>query len=224
MRPLIGNDWDLILKAYFASESFSVLSDFLDQAYDSSRIIYPPVEKIFSAFSLTPYSQVKVVIFGQDPYHGPNQAHGLAFSVSETAKIPPSMRNIFKELAHDLGSPIPPHGNLTKWANQGVLLLNTVLTVEAGQANSHRGLGWEELTQEVIRQLNQHSDPIVFILWGASARNYKKLIDLEKHTTLEAPHPSPLSSYRGFFGSKPFSQTNDLLRSWGREPIDWELS
>lgn len=223
MKPLIGNDWDLLLQPYFMSVGFEVLADFLAQASDDSRTIYPPAEDVFTAFSLTPYSAVKVVIFGQDPYHGPNQAHGLAFSVSESAKIPPSLRNIFKELADDLGESVPAHGNLTKWAKQGVLLLNTALTVEAGQANSHRGLGWEELTQEVIRQLNQHPDPIVFILWGASAREYKKLINLEKHATLEAPHPSPLSSYRGFFGSKPFSQTNDLLISWGREPIAWEL-
>lgn len=222
MIPKIGNDWDQVLQSYFASEDFQKMTADLAQRFES-QLIYPTKDEVFTALKLTPYADVKVVIFGQDPYHGPNQAHGLAFSVNKAAKIPPSLRNIYKELVDDLAVPMPTHGNLNNWAKQGVLLLNTVLTVEAGQANSHRGLGWEGLTEEIIRQLNLHNEPIVFILWGASARNFKKLIDLEKHTTIEAPHPSPLSSYRGFFGSKPFSRTNNQLLAWGRKPIDWEI-
>lgn len=223
MKPNIGNDWDLVLKDYFVREDFIKLTRFLERAYQT-QTIYPAADEVFTALKLTPYSNVKVVIFGQDPYHGPNQAHGLAFSVDKQAKIPPSLRNIYKELVDDLGVSIPSQGNLSNWAKQGVLLLNTVLTVEAGQANSHHNLGWEGLTEEIIRQLNLHSEPIVFILWGASARRFKKLIDLQKHATIEAPHPSPLSAYRGFFGSKPFSQANQQLIAWGREPIDWEVT
>lgn len=223
MQINIGNDWEQVLAGYFGSEAFRRLSEVVDQAYASSTI-YPAASDIFTALRLTPYANVKVVIFGQDPYHGPNQAHGLAFSVDKQVKIPPSLRNIYKEMADDLGVAVPAHGNLSEWAEQGVLLLNTALTVEAGKANSHRGLGWEKLVEEIVGQLNQHPEPIVFILWGASARDYKQLIDLTKHTTIEAPHPSPLSAYRGFFGSKPFSQTNQLLESLGREPIDWKIS
>lgn len=222
MLPTIGNDWEQVLKDYFVSEDFKKITLFLEQTYQT-QTIYPTEQDVFTALKLTPYKNVKVVIFGQDPYHGPNQAHGLAFSVNKQAKIPPSLRNIYKELVDDLGVSKPTHGNLTKWAEQGVLLLNTVLTVEGGQANSHRGLGWEKLTEEIIKKLNDHQESIVFILWGASARNYKKLIDLDKHRILEAPHPSPLSSFRGFFGSKPFSQANAQLIAWGRQPIDWEI-
>lgn len=218
----IGNDWEQVLASYFAREDFKQLIRLLEEIY-GSQTIYPAADHIFTALKLTPFSKVKVVIFGQDPYHGPNQAHGLAFSVNQEAKIPPSLRNIYKELVADLGVPLPTHGDLSSWAQQGVLLLNAVFTVEAGKANSHRGIGWEGLSEEIVRQLNDRSEPIVFILWGASARRYKGLISQEKHAIIEGPHPSPLSAYRGFFGSKPFSQVNQQLVAWGKEPIDWEI-
>lgn len=218
----IGNDWEQVLASYFAREDFKQLIRLLEEIY-GSQTIYPAADHIFTALKLTPFSKVKVVIFGQDPYHGPNQAHGLAFSVNQEAKIPPSLRNIYKELVADLGVPLPTHGDLSSWAQQGVLLLNAVFTVEASKANSHRGIGWEGLSEEIVRQLNDRSEPIVFILWGASARRYKGLISQEKHAIIEGPHPSPLSAYRGFFGSKPFSQVNQQLVAWGKEPIDWEI-
>ena len=183
--------------------------------------IFPKKEDIFNAFHYTPYEETKVVILGQDPYHGPNQAHGFSFSVKPNVAIPPSLRNIFKELNADLDIPIPNHGFLVNWANQGVLLLNTVLTVRAHQANSHRGKGWEMFTDEVIKVLNERKQPIVFILWGKNAQVKKAMIDSRKHFILEAPHPSPLSAHRGFFGSKPFSKTNQFLQSIGKEPINW---
>ena len=185
--------------------------------------IFPPANEVFNAFHLTPLKDVKVVIFGQDPYHGENQAHGLCFSVKPNVDIPPSLVNIYKELHDDLGCAIPSHGYLEKWAKQGVLLLNTVLTVRAHMANSHRGIGWEEFTDAAIKVLNAQDRPIVFILWGRPAQMKKVMLNNPKHLILEAPHPSPLSAYRGFFGSKPFSQANDFLVSNGLEAIDWQI-
>lgn len=185
--------------------------------------VYPKQEDIFNALKYTPYDQVKVVILGQDPYHGPGQAHGLCFSVAKGIKPPPSLVNIFKELQRDLGLAIPTHGCLEHWARQGVLLLNTVLTVEAGQPQSHAALGWETFTDAIIASLNQHTTPIVFLLWGSAAQKKAALIDTRKHVILRAPHPSPLSAHRGFLGCGHFSQTNKILGANGQQPIDWSL-
>ena len=185
--------------------------------------IFPPREEIFSALRLTPYNQVRVVIIGQDPYHDDDQAHGLAFSVRRGIKIPPSLRNIYKELEFDLDIPQAEHGYLVKWAEQGVLLLNTVLTVRAHQANSHRKKGWEEFTDAVIKAVNRKSEPVCFVLWGGPAGKKADLIDQDKHLVITAPHPSPLSSHRGFFGSKPFSTINKFLSANGMEKINWDL-
>ena len=195
---------------------------FLKKEY-SNYTIFPEKDNIWTAFQWTDYEDVKVVILGQDPYHGEGQAHGLSFSVQPQVKIPPSLKNIYKELEDDLGIPPVSHGYLKSWAEQGVFLLNAVLTVREGQANSHRGKGWEELTDFAIASLNERKEPIVFILWGASARKKQALIDTTKHYILTSPHPSPLSAYRGFFGSKPFSKANELLIASGQEPIDWQL-
>ncbi len=178
---------------------------------------------IFNALHYTDFAKVKVVILGQDPYHGPNQAHGLSFSVNPGIAIPPSLKNIYKELADDIGCPIPNHGYLKKWAVEGVLLLNNVLTVRAGQAHSHKGQGWETFTDNVIKSLNQKETPVVYILWGAAAQKKQALIDMSKHFVLKSPHPSPLSAHRGFFGSQPFSKTNELLEKAGQQRIDWEI-
>ena len=187
------------------------------------HLVFPPADDVFNAYSLTPLKDVKVVIIGQDPYHNVGQAHGLCFSVRPDVEIPPSLVNIYKELQDDLGCYIPNNGYLVKWAKQGVLLLNTVLTVRAHQANSHRGLGWEEFTDATIRVLNEQDRPIVFILWGSPAQKKKAMLNNPKHLILEAPHPSPLSAYRGFFGSKPFSKTNEFLIQNQLEPIDWQI-
>ena len=192
------------------------------QEYNTTQI-FPPADDIFNAFHLTPLNQVKVVIIGQDPYHEPGQAHGLCFSVKPGVDIPPSLVNIYKELQDDCGCYIPNNGYLVKWAEQGVLLLNTVLTVRAHRANSHQGQGWEEFTNAAIRALNTQDRPIVFILWGKPAQTKKSMLNNPHHLILEAPHPSPLSAYRGFFGSRPFSRTNDFLKSKGVEPIDWQI-
>ncbi|HAP8547220.1 uracil-DNA glycosylase, partial [Enterococcus faecium] len=189
----------------------------------ASQKIHPDMYHIYEALELTPYEEVKVVILGQDPYHGENQAHGLSFSVQPGVKIPPSLRNIYKELYDDLGIAPVQHGNLVSWAKQGVLLLNTVLTVREGQAYSHRGKGWERLTDTIIEKLNEREKPIVFILWGKPAQEKIKMIDKSRHIIITSPHPSPLSASRGFFGSKPFSKTNDALLALGEEPIDWQL-
>ncbi|WP_440055350.1 uracil-DNA glycosylase [Pseudoalteromonas sp. T1lg65] len=186
--------------------------------------VFPPQEQVFEAFKVTPFEQVKVVILGQDPYHGPNQAHGLCFSVLPGIKPPPSLNNMYKELAQDIsGFTIPNHGYLLKWAEQGVLLLNTVLTVEQGQAHSHKHLGWERFTDVVVNQLNEHAEGIVFLLWGSHAQKKGKTIDKNRHHVLHAPHPSPLSAHRGFFGSGHFSKANTLLSQMGKQPIDWTL-
>ena len=220
---MITNDWLPAVREEFAKPYYRQLYQFVKEEY-SRTVVYPPAEDIFNALHFTPLSEVKVLILGQDPYHNEHQAHGLSFSVLPDQKeIPPSLQNIYKELHDDLGCTIPNHGCLTKWAEQGVLMLNTVLTVRAHQANSHKDIGWEEFTDAAIMALNSQDRPIVFILWGAPAQRKARMLNNPKHLILKAPHPSPLSAYRGFFGSKPFSQTNDYLRAHGIEPIDWQI-
>ena len=219
----IGNDWDEILDDLFKSENYLKIREFLKTEY-STRDIYPSMYDIFNAFKFTPYSNVKAVILGQDPYHEPGQAHGLCFSVQDGVKLPPSLVNIYKEIKSDLGITEPDNGNLTKWAKQGVLLLNTSLTVRRGAANSHKDCGWTQFTDEVIKKLAAREKPMVFILWGANARSKKAFIDGKRHLILESAHPSPLSCYNGFFGSRPFSKTNDFLVANGETPIDWNLN
>lgn len=222
MKDILKNDWKEILNEEFEKDYYKKLRHFLVSEY-KTKTIYPDMYDIFNALHYTPYKDVKVVILGQDPYHGPNQAHGLSFSVKPGVTPPPSLRNIFKELHNDLGCYIPNNGYLKKWADQGVLLLNTVLTVQAGNANSHKGKGWDIFTDKIISALNERKDPIVFILWGNNAISKKKLITNKNHFIIQSVHPSPLSASRGFFGSKPFSKTNDFLTSIGKEPIDWQI-
>lgn len=217
-----GNDWQTLLKPEFESDYYLKLRDFLKEEY-SCHTVYPDMYDIFNAFKYTSYSDVKIVILGQDPYHQPGQAHGLAFSVKQGINPPPSLVNIYKELKSDLGIDIPSHGCLQKWAKQGVLLLNTSLTVRAGEPMSHKNHGWEIFTDSVIKILNNRSKPIIFMLWGSFARSKKILISSPPHFILEAAHPSPLSAYNGFFGCKHFSKANEILKSIGVEPIDWEL-
>lgn len=214
--------WKEILDEERSKSYFLKLNDFLDKEY-SEHTIYPARADIGSALRATPYNEVKVVILGQDPYHGPGQAHGMSFSVKPGVAIPPSLRNMFKELWEDIGCPLPTSGYLESWAKQGVLLLNTVLTVREGEANSHKGQGWEVLTDTIITKLSDRVEPIIFVLWGKPAQLKKKLIDTSKHVILEAPHPSPLSAHRGFFGSKPYSKINAQLAAWGEKPIDFCL-
>lgn len=218
----IHNNWKPIIEEAISTSTFQKLCKFLKEEY-SNYTVFPTKENIWTAFQWTDYEDVKVVILGQDPYHGEGQAHGLSFSVQPQVKIPPSLRNIYKELKDDLGIPSVNHGYLKSWAEQGVFLLNAVLTVRSGEANSHQGKGWEELTNFAISSLNEREEPIVFILWGASARKKEVLIDTDKHYVITSAHPSPLSAYRGFFGSKPFSKTNELLKASGQEPINWQL-
>lgn len=219
---MIDNDWLAELETEFRKPYYKTLYEFVKTEYNTTQV-FPPAAEIFNAFHLTPLSQVKVVILGQDPYHNVGQAHGLCFSVKPEVDIPPSLVNIYKELQDDLGCYIPNNGYLVKWAKQGVLLLNTVLTVRAHQANSHRGKGWEEFTDAAIQALNRQDRPIVFILWGRPAQTKKRMLSNPNHLILEAPHPSPLSAYNGFFGSKPFSQTNRFLQEHGEAPIDWQI-
>lgn len=218
----ISNDWLEPLSPEFKKPYYAKLYKTVQQEY-STRLIFPPANDIFNAFDFTPLSEVKVVILGQDPYHGDGQAHGLCFSVKPDVEIPPSLVNIYKELHDDLGCYIPNNGYLEKWARQGVMLLNTVLTVRAHQANSHRGIGWEEFTDAAIRVLNEQDRPIVFLLWGKPAQMKKSMLHNPKHLILEAPHPSPLSAYRGFFGCRHFSRTNEFLKENGLTPIDWQI-
>lgn len=218
----INNDWLDALREEFRKPYYAQLHKKVLEEY-RTHVIFPPADDIFNAFHLTPLRNVKVVILGQDPYHNVGQAHGLCFSVKPDVEIPPSLVNIYKELQDDIGCTIPNHGYLTKWAEQGVLMLNTVLTVRAHQANSHHGIGWEEFTDAAIRAVNAQDRPIVYILWGRPAQAKKTMLNNPKHLILEAPHPSPLSAYRGFFGSKPFSQTNEFLKANGVEPIDWQI-
>lgn len=219
---MIENDWLAELGSEFSKPYYKTLYEFVKTEYNTVQV-FPPADDIFNAFHLTPLSQVKVVILGQDPYHNVGQAHGLCFSVKPDVDIPPSLVNIYRELQDDLGCYIPNHGYLVKWAKQGVLLLNTVLTVRAHQANSHKGKGWEEFTDAAIQALNRQDRPIVFILWGRPAQTKKRMLNNLHHLILEAPHPSPLSAYNGFFGSKPFSQTNRFLQEHGIAPIDWQI-
>ena len=218
----IANDWLEPLKPEFSKQYYRDLYEKVVEEY-KTHLIFPPSDDIFNAFALTPLKDVKVVIIGQDPYHNVGQAHGLCFSVRPDVEIPPSLVNIYKELHDDLGCYVPNNGYLVKWAKQGVLLLNTVLTVRAHQANSHRGMGWEQFTDAAIRILNEEDRPIVFILWGSPAQTKKKMLNNPRHLILEAPHPSPLSAYRGFFGSRPFSKTNTFLEENGLTPIDWQI-
>jgi uracil-DNA glycosylase len=221
-KQILKNDWAPLLEEEFEKPYYLKLRAFLKKEY-MTRTIYPNMYDIFNALHYTPFSKVKAVILGQDPYHGPNQAHGLSFSVKPGVEPPPSLKNIFAELHNDLGCPIPDHGCLIPWAEQGVLLLNTVLTVREGQPNSHRGVGWEIFTDRVIEVLNQREEPVVYILWGSAAQSKVSLIDTSKHYIIRSPHPSPLSAHRGFFGSRPFSKTNAILRQLGLEEIDWEI-
>lgn len=216
------NDWSPVLELEFEQVYYQKLWNAVLEEY-AHREVYPEEQDIFSALQLTPLNAVKVVILGQDPYHGAGQAHGLSFSVKPGVKIPPSLRNIYKELATDLGCAIPNHGHLTSWAKQGVLLLNTSLTVRANVAGSHRGIGWELFTDRIINVLNDCQRPIVFLLWGNHAQEKQALITSPQHYIIPSAHPSPLAAYRGFFGSRPFTRTNDYLISIGSTPIDWQI-
>lgn len=218
----IGNDWNEILKDEFSKEYYLRLRQFLKQEY-SSYTVYPNMYDIFNALKATAYKDIKIVILGQDPYHEPNQAHGLCFSVKKGVEPPPSLKNIFKEIQAELGIAPPNHGELTKWANQGILLLNTVLTVRRGAANSHKGKGWENFTDAVIKKVNEREKPVIFMLWGGNAKQKLPLITNTKHIVLKAAHPSPLSAYNGFFGCGHFSKANEILREMGEKEIDWSL-
>jgi uracil-DNA glycosylase len=215
-------DWNPVLRGEFDKPYWTVLQQFVADER-AQAAVYPPHDQVFAALHLTPYADVKVLILGQDPYHGPRQAHGLCFSVPHGIPQPPSLQNIFAELRDDLGIEPPSHGNLEGWARQGVLLLNAFLTVRARQAASHRSAGWETFTDEVIRAVSAKSERVVFVLWGAFARRKKSLVDLTRHVVIESAHPSPLSAHNGFFGSKPFSRANAALAAAGRPPVDWSL-
>lgn len=221
-KQILKNDWAPLLEEEFSKPYYLQLREFLKQEYKHYRI-YPDMYEIFNALHYTAFADVKVVILGQDPYHGPNQAHGLSFSVKPGVPLPPSLKNIFLELQADLGCTPPSSGYLVPWTKQGVLLLNTVLTVREGQAHSHQGKGWEIFTDRVIEILNRKSNPVVYILWGGAAQMKQQLIDTNKHFIIKAPHPSPLSAHRGFFGSKPFSKTNSILKTIGQTEINWQL-
>ena len=219
---ILKNDWASLLEQEFQEPYYLSLREFLIKEY-TNQTIYPDKHNIFNALHFTSYSDTKVVILGQDPYHGRGQAHGLSFSVQPGISSPPSLQNIFKELESDLGCSIPNHGHLVKWAEQGVLLLNAVLTVRAGEANSHQGKGWENFTDKIISLLNDREEPIAFILWGKYAGEKQKFITSPQHLIIKSPHPSPFSAMRGFFGSKPFSKTNSFLNKNGQQEIDWQL-
>lgn len=218
----IGNDWDEILADEWEKPYYLKLRDFLKTEYKNHKI-YPNMYDIFNSLRYTSFKDTKVVIIGQDPYHGEGQAHGLCFSVKKGVTPPPSLKNIYKELNSDIGMPIPSHGELTHWAKQGILLLNTVLTVREGQPNSHKGMGWEIFTDRIISELNRKEEPIIFLLWGANAEKKARIITNPLHKKLITVHPSPLSASRGFMGCKHFSKTNKLLMQFGMEPIDWEI-
>jgi uracil-DNA glycosylase len=219
---MIGNDWDEELSIIWKSPGFHNFWEIIEKEYNI-KIIYPPKNYIFNALKLTPYNDVKVVIVGQDPYHGEGEAHGLSFSVQKGIKLPPSLQNIYKEIYDDLGIMEPNSGDLTKWAKEGVLLLNSSLTVEKDKPNSHQNIGWDKLTDYIIKKINLKKEPVVFILWGSFARSKKKYITNSNHLILESTHPSPFSAYNGFFGSHPFSKCNQFLEKNGIEPIDWQL-
>jgi uracil-DNA glycosylase len=217
------NDWHPVLRSEFDAPYWRDLQSFV-HGERQAHTVYPPADEVFSAFDLTPYESTKVLILGQDPYHGPGQAHGLCFSVRRGVPVPPSLRNIYAELTSDLGIGAPAHGNLESWAREGVLLLNTTLTVRAGQAGSHHGHGWETFTDSVITAVAAKAERVVFVLWGASARRKRHLIDETRHVIIESAHPSPLSARNGFFGSRPFSRTNAALTDAGRGPVDWRIT
>lgn len=219
---MIGNDWDKFLQEEYQKEYFKNLESFVMEEY-KTKTIYPKISEVYNAFRYTSFDDIKVVILGQDPYHGENQAEGLCFSVKRGIQKPPSLVNIFKELHEDLGYDIPKNGSLVSWTKEGVLLLNAVLTVEKDKAASHKGRGWERFTDEVIKIVNKKETPVVFILWGSYARSKKELITNDKHFIIESAHPSPLSAHNGFFGSRPFSKANNFLISQGIEPICWEI-
>jgi uracil-DNA glycosylase len=223
MEFKLNNDWKELLKDEFNKDYFKALESFLDQEY-SLKTIYPPKEDIFNALNLSSYKDTKVVIIGQDPYHEPNQAHGLAFSVKEGTKLPPSLNNIYKEISSDLGLYMGQNGDLTSWGEQGVLLLNNVLTVEKGKADSHKKKGWEIFTDKIITLLNEKNRPVVFIFWGNNAKSKKELVTNPIHLVLDGPHPSPLSAYHGFFGCRHFSKCNEFLIKNGLKPIDWKIN
>ena len=218
----IGNDWDQILADEWEKPYYQKLREYLKTEYKEQKI-YPNMYDIFNSLRYTSFKDTKVVIIGQDPYHGEGQAHGLCFSVKKGVTPPPSLKNIYKELNSDIGMPIPSHGELTHWAKQGILLLNTVLTVREGQPNSHKGMGWEIFTDRIISELNRKEEPIIFLLWGANAEKKAQIITNPLHKKLITVHPSPLSASRGFMGCKHFSKTNELLMQFGKEPIDWEI-
>ncbi len=219
---MFGNDWDEVLQQETEAEYFNNIRYALAAEY-KTQTVYPPKEDLFSALKLTPYHRVKAVIIGQDPYHGAGQAHGLSFSVRPGVRVPPSLKNIYKELQADLGVPVPKHGSLIHWAEQGVLLLNAVLTVRESQPNSHQALGWQTFTDAVIRELNERNEPMVYMLWGSHAQKKGAFINRDKHLVLESTHPSPLAAHRGFLGSRPFSKANEFLVSKGIKPIDWTI-
>lgn len=219
---VIGNSWDVLLKEEFSKDYYKELQDFLAEEYEN-HIIHPEKNEIFSALSATSYEDTRVVIFGQDPYHGENQAHGMAFSVKVGVDIPPSLRNMYKELNQELGCYIPNHGCLEKWAKQGVLLLNASLTVRDGEANSHKGKGWEKVTDRITTILNNRRESVIFILWGNDAKKKEELITAPQHIILSAAHPSPLSASRGFFGCGHFEKVNNILTALNQEPIDWQI-
>ena len=223
MDVKIEQSWKEVLASEFEKDYFTRLTQFVKEEYNGGTPIYPPAKLIFNAFDHCPFNKVKVVILGQDPYHGAGQANGLCFSVNKGIPFPPSLLNIFKEIQSDLGTPIPQDGDLTRWSDQGVLLLNSVLTVRAHLAASHAGKGWEQFTDAIIRAVNEQDRPIVYFLWGRPAQNKIPMLNNPKHLILKAPHPSPLSAYRGFFGCKHFSQTNEFLTSNGLEAIDWQI-
>lgn len=222
MKIEIRNDWIDQVGMELEEPYFQELTQYLEDEYQNG-VVYPEQEDILNALHLTPYKDVKVVILGQDPYHGPNQAHGLSFSVKRGIPIPPSLKNIFKELKEDLGYETPDHGYLLKWSEQGVVLLNTVLTVRKGEANSHKGKGWETFTDKIIARLNEREAPVIFVLWGNPSQKKKHLIDSTRHFIISSPHPSPLSAHRGFFGSKPFSRINKILATLNQKEIDWKI-
>lgn len=218
----LGNDWDILLKDEFQKEYYQKMRKYLISEYTTKKI-YPPKEEIFSALKLTSYEDTKVVILGQDPYHGENQAHGLAFSVNYGIKIPPSLQNIYKELNQEIGTYIPNNGYLLSWTKQGILLLNTSLTVRAGEANSHSKIGWEIFTDNIIKILNEKEKPLIFVLWGNNARSKKKIITNKRHFIIEGVHPSPLSASRGFFGCNHFIEINNILKRLGEQEINWQI-
>lgn len=219
---MFGNDWDEVLKEEIEKPYFQQLMTWLDQEYEEA-VVYPPRDLLFQAFRLTPYAEVKAVILGQDPYHGAGQAEGLSFSVMPGVRVPPSLRNIYIELKEDIDVPTPNHGSLVQWGKEGVLLLNTALTVRESKPASHRGKGWEQFTDAVIHALNKRKEPMVFLLWGNHAAEKESFIDQERHLIIRSAHPSPFAARKGFFGSKPFSRTNEFLEQHGEHPIDWHI-